>query len=112
MKIPDKEKHRNADGTYNGVTYMAEMSGLSLDEVKWSFARLKELRETGHTTAEIKTILKREATERFGGMIITIDVSKVTLWQWFLIGLWLTFVTGVGGWIAKVIEAIAQRAMS
>lgn len=44
--------------------------------------------------------------------MITIDISKVTLWQWLLIGLWITFVTGVGGWLAKVIEAVVQRAMS
>lgn len=27
------DKHRNADGTYNGVTLMAEMTGLPVDEI-------------------------------------------------------------------------------
>lgn len=64
MKIPDPRKHRNPDGTYNGVTYMSEMSGLSQAEIKWMWERQKVLRDTGHTVAEIKAIIKEEARSR------------------------------------------------
>lgn len=66
MRIPDKDKHRNPDGTYNGISYMAELSGLSQEEIKWTAARCKELYAAGHTRDEVRTIVKREASERFG----------------------------------------------
>lgn len=34
---------RNPDGTYNGVAAMARMSGLSEDEVAWTFNRIQRL---------------------------------------------------------------------
>ena len=37
------EKYRNADGTYNGVDMMAELTGLSKEEVAWTAQRLKQL---------------------------------------------------------------------
>ena len=60
------DRHQNADGTYNGVSFMSEISGLSQAEVLWTFNRAKELLAAGHTKVEVKATLKREAREKFG----------------------------------------------
>lgn len=66
VTIPDQAKHRNPDGTVNGVTYMAELTGLSQEEIRWSLQRAKELKASGKSPAECKAILKAEATAKFG----------------------------------------------
>lgn len=65
-KRPDKAKFRNPDGSYNGVAYIAALSGLSEAEITWSWARAKELRDAGKSTEELKAILKSEAAAKFG----------------------------------------------
>lgn len=59
------ERHRNADGTYNGVTAMAEMSGLTPAEIKWTFDRLKHLMHVeGMTKEAAKDVVKAEAASQ------------------------------------------------
>lgn len=59
------EKHRNADGTYNGVTAMAELSGLSAEEIRWAFDRLKHLMQVdGMTKDAAKAVVKAEVVGR------------------------------------------------
>lgn len=59
------EKHRNADGTYNGVAVMAEMTGLGEIEVRWVFQRIKQLiRVEGKTRAEAVAMVKAESVDR------------------------------------------------
>ncbi len=43
MRIPDPRDHQNRNGTYNGVTFFSEMTGLSQDELTWTWKRLQEL---------------------------------------------------------------------
>ncbi len=44
MSTPTKRSDfRNPDGTYDGVAFMAAISGLSTAEVKWTFDRLRHL---------------------------------------------------------------------
>lgn len=61
MKLAD---HRNEDGTYNGVTLFAELTGLSQNEIRWTFNRAQALKREGKTAAEIKAILKTEGEHR------------------------------------------------
>jgi hypothetical protein len=53
---------RNANGTWNGVAVMARASGLSEDEVAWTFNRLQRLmyREK-RTKDEALAIVREEA---------------------------------------------------
>ena len=51
---------KNSDGTYNGVKALASLSGLSEQEILKSFNRIKELKSLGHTTEQIKEIMKKE----------------------------------------------------
>lgn len=56
------EKHRNANGTYNGVTAMAELTGLSAAEIKWTFERLRQLMHVDKKPKdEALVIVKEEA---------------------------------------------------
>lgn len=66
MRVPDKDKHRNPDGTYNGASYMAELSGLSEEEIRWSFARARELRASGLSKEQVARALRMEARDKFG----------------------------------------------
>ena len=59
------EKHRNPDGTYNGVTAMAELSGLSEEEIKWSWERAKELKAMGLSKEQMARALRMEARAKF-----------------------------------------------
>lgn len=59
------DNHRNADGTYNGVTLMAEISGLSQDEIRWTWERLRHLIHVdGRSKDEAKAIVRDEARMR------------------------------------------------
>jgi len=60
------ERHRNSDGTYNGVTALAELSGLSQEEIKWTWDRAKQLRAQGLSKDQISAALRAEAREKFG----------------------------------------------
>ena len=55
------EKHRNPDGTYNGVSFMAEISGLSEAEIKWTFDTTKKLLAEGRSKGETKRIIREWA---------------------------------------------------
>lgn len=59
------EKHRNPDGTYNGITALAELSGLSEEEIRWTWERAKELRAAGLSKEQLKRALKMEARDKF-----------------------------------------------
>lgn len=52
---------KNPDGTYNGVKFMAAVSGLSEAEIAWMAARIKALIAEGKTRAEARAIVKAEA---------------------------------------------------
>lgn len=67
MKPLKPENHRNPDGTYNGISFMAALSGLTQDEIRWTFERTKALLATGLPRDEVVKIVKREAAKRFGG---------------------------------------------
>lgn len=60
------EKHRNPDGTYNGVSALSELSGLSQEEVRWTWERAKELRAMGLSKEQIARALRMEARDKFG----------------------------------------------
>jgi uncharacterized protein YoaH (UPF0181 family) len=60
------EKHRNPDGTYNGVSAMSEMSGLSQEEIQWTWERAKELRAMGLSKEQVARALRMEARDKFG----------------------------------------------
>lgn len=59
------EKYKNANGTtYNGAAMLADLSGLSIEEIAWSFNRLKELRQEGKTKEESIKILSEEGKSK------------------------------------------------
>ena len=59
------DKHRNPDGTYNGVTAMAELSGLSTAEIRWTFDRLNHLMHVeGLAKEAAKDVVRAEAAGR------------------------------------------------
>lgn len=53
--------HRNADGTYNGVSLFAALTGLSQAEIRWTWDRMRDLVKSGCTGAQAKEIIKEEA---------------------------------------------------
>ena len=55
---------KNPDGTFNGLAFMAEFSGLSEAEIKWMWNRMKEIRSEGTPTNQITDILRKEAINR------------------------------------------------
>jgi hypothetical protein len=57
---------RNSDGTYNGVKAMAQLSGLSEEEIRWTWERAKELRAAGVSKEATAAQLKLEARAKFG----------------------------------------------
>lgn len=65
MKIPDKARHTDADGTINGVTYMAELSGLDPREIRWMWDRMRHLTHVEkHSMDEAKALLRAEAVSK------------------------------------------------
>jgi hypothetical protein len=59
------DKHRNPDGTWNGVKLLNELTGLSEAEIVWTFSRTKELMVVeGKSAAEAKAIVEREIPAR------------------------------------------------
>jgi len=59
------DKHRNADGTYNGITMMSEISGLSQAEIRWTWERLRHLMHVdGKSKDEAKAIVREERKSR------------------------------------------------
>jgi hypothetical protein len=65
VRIPDKAKHTNPNGTINGVTYMAELSGLDPREIKWMWDRMRHLTHVEkRTMVDAKAILKTEAADK------------------------------------------------
>ena len=60
------DKHRNPDGTYNGMTVLSELSGLSQEEIMWTWERAKELRASGLSKEQISRALRTEARDKFG----------------------------------------------
>jgi uncharacterized protein YoaH (UPF0181 family) len=58
-------KHQNPDGTYNLVTYLASLTGLSEAEVQWTALRIQHLMKTeGKSKDEAKAIVKEEGKSR------------------------------------------------
>jgi len=60
------DRYRNADGkTFNGVAMMADLTGLSQAEVRWTAERLRQLMHAdGKSKAEALAIVKAEACHR------------------------------------------------
>lgn len=56
--------HQNTDGTYNGVSILSELSGLSRAEIRWTFERLRHLMREGKSQGEAKAIVREEAKKR------------------------------------------------
>lgn len=53
-------KYRNKDGTYNGAAALADFSGLTQEEILWTFTRSKELYSEGLTKEQVLRIIKEE----------------------------------------------------
>jgi hypothetical protein len=58
------EEFKNPNGTYNGVKMMAKISGLSEDEILWTWIRARELHTSGVGKEQIVDILKSEAKNK------------------------------------------------
>lgn len=60
------DRYRNADGkTFNGIAMMADLTGLSQAEVRWTADRLKQLMLVeGKSKDEALAIVKAEAADR------------------------------------------------
>lgn len=58
------DKYANGDGTFNGASMLADLSGISDAEITWTFNRIKELLKAGKTATEAKAIVKEEAKTR------------------------------------------------
>lgn len=53
---------RNPDGTYNGVKFLAALSGIPEAEVAWTATRMQQLiRDQGRTREVAKAIVREEA---------------------------------------------------
>lgn len=61
-------RHRNADGTINGPSLFAAITGLSRDEIAWTFGRLKQL-------IQVEKVPKDEAKRRVG------EEAKARPWE-------------------------------
>lgn len=58
-------KHINPDGTINGITYMAELSGLDPREIKWMWGRMRHLIHVEKRSMEdAKAMLRAEAASK------------------------------------------------
>ena len=55
---------QNRDGTYNGAQLLASVSGLSVEEIKWTWNRMKDLRQSGKSGDEAKAIIAEEVKSR------------------------------------------------
>lgn len=58
------DRHRNADGTYNGISMFAEITGFSIEEVEWIANRTRELKAEGCSREEATRIINEEAKGR------------------------------------------------
>ena len=59
-----EETLRNADGSWNGVAAMAALAKLDPTEVRWTHARVKELKRLRYSNPEIIRIVNNEARYR------------------------------------------------
>lgn len=59
------DRYKNPDGSYNGIAILADLSGLSEAEIRWTAERLRHLmRVEGKTPEEAKAIVRVEAADR------------------------------------------------
>lgn len=56
--------YRNENGTYNGAAMMADLTGLSREEILWTWKRLKELKEQGLSADDMKATVAEEAKSK------------------------------------------------
>lgn len=56
-------ENKDRPGTYDGVTVISVLTGLSRDEIAWMSRRVPELLRSGHSRAEAKAIVLRESEE-------------------------------------------------
>ena len=61
--IPDLQQFRNQNGTYDGVAFLASMTGLSYGEVEWTARRIRELILCGTSRSDAVALVKQEAKE-------------------------------------------------
>ena len=53
--------HRNPDGTFNGVSFFSQVTGLDQEEIKWTMERIRQLLHVeGKTKEEAKSIVREE----------------------------------------------------
>ncbi len=60
----DHGRWRNADGTYNGVAMMADITGLSREEIAWTWDRLSTLLKSGMAKHEALALVKEQAKSK------------------------------------------------
>lgn len=59
------DRYSNGDGTYNGAALLADISGLSRAEIRWTAERLKALLHTEKKTkTEALAIVREESKSR------------------------------------------------
>lgn len=51
---------QNPDGTYNGVKFFAQVTGLAEEEILWMWNRLRQLRNEGIARKEAMKIIAEE----------------------------------------------------
>ena len=65
LQSMDMESYRNAAGTYDGEALMADLTGLSKEELKWTADRLRQLMTNeGRSKDEAVAIVREEAKSR------------------------------------------------
>jgi hypothetical protein len=59
------DQWKNPNGTYNGAQMLADVSGLSIEEIQWTANRFKHLLHVEkRSTIEAKAIVKAESASK------------------------------------------------
>ena len=59
------DKYQSSNGNYDGAAMLSDLSGLSKNEIRWTFDRLRHLIHVeGKTKEAAKVIVKNEAVNR------------------------------------------------
>ncbi len=53
-------KYKNDNGTFNGAKMLADVSGLSMEEILWTANRMKQLLAEGRSKDEAKAVVALE----------------------------------------------------
>lgn len=61
----DRERYRNpGTETFNGVAMMADLTGLSQAEIRWTAMRMKQLYSEGKMKKEVLSIVRSEGRSK------------------------------------------------